>query len=215
MSVIQIILSARVLLAALVYAAAAVIGIWVFDRIDRALDEDILIWAWEHVGMPLLRAALMLIFILLAYPALFGLPEAPALGDLLTRDPLRVNYLLNLLFIITLLFPLIPALGEWDELVLPVQGIAASMLLFSWLAEAAGAGPVHYWPGWENAVIMLLLAMATHWLAVGVAAAAGEEVDRSLNVENAGELLARALVLFLQYPVIVVFCHGLGKQLAA
>ena len=213
MSVIQIILSGRVLLAALVYAAASVSSIWIFDRVGRALDEEVLIWAWEHVGMPLLRAALMLVFILLAYPALFGLVEAPALGELLARDPLRVNHLLNLLFIITLLFPLIPVLGEWDELVLPVQGIAASMLLFSWLAEATGAGAVHFWPGWESVAIMAGLAMLTHWLAMGLAATAGEELDRSLNVENAGELLARALVLFLQYPVIVVFCHGLGRQL--
>jgi hypothetical protein len=213
MSVIQIILSGRVLLAALVYAAASVVGIWVFDRVDSALDGEILSWAWEHVGMPLLRAALMLIFILLAYPILFGLVDAPALGELLARDPLRVNHLLNLLFVVTLLFPLVPVLGEWDELVLPVQGIAASMLLFSWLTQAAGAGSVHYWPGWDTAAIMLGLALATHWLAMGLAAVAGEELDRSLNVENAGELLARALVLFLQYPVIVVFCHGLGKQL--
>jgi len=212
MSVIQIILSGRVLMAALTYAATSVSGIWIFDRVDRALDEEVLSWAWKRVGMPLLRAALMLVFILQAYPTLFGLVEAPALGELLTRDPLRVNHLLNLLFIVTLLFPLIPVLGEWDELVLPVQGIAASMLLFSWLAEATGA--VHYWPGWESVAIMAGLAMVTHWLAMRLAETAGEELDNVLNVEEAGELLARALVLFLQYPVIVVFCHGLGKQLA-
>jgi hypothetical protein len=213
MSVIQIILSGRVLLAALVYAAASISSIWIFDRVYRALDEEILSWAWVHIGMPLLRAALMLVFILLAYPTLFGLVEAPALGNLLASDPLRVNHLLNLLFIVTLLFPLVPVLGEWDELVLPVQGITASMLLFSWLAEATGAGNVHYWPGWESVAIMAGLAMVTHWLAMVLAGTAGEELNRSLNVENAGELLARALVLFLQYPVIVVFCHGLGKQL--
>ena len=214
MSVIQIILSGPVLLAALVYAAASVLGIWVFDRVHRALEQPLLEWFWEHLGMPLLRAALLLVFILLAYPLLFGLTEAPALGELLARDPLRINYLLNMLFVITLLFPLLPLLGEWHELVLPVQGIAAAMLVFSWLVEASGAGPVHYWPGWGNVAIMLLLAALTHWLAMSLAAVAGEGLDRKLNVKNAGEVLGRALVLFLQYPVIVVFCQGLGKQLA-
>lgn len=215
MSIMQIVLSGNVILAAVVYAAFAIAGIWVFDRVHRALVQSLLLWGWEHIAMPLLRAALMLIFILLAYPTLFGLTEAPALGDLLARDPLRVNYLLNLLFLVTLLFPLIPVLGEQDELVLPVQGIAAATLLFSWLAAAVDAGPVHYWPGSGTVGLILLLAVITHWLAMSLAALAGAELDDTLNVENAGELLARALVLFLQYPVIVVFCHGLGKQLTA
>jgi hypothetical protein len=212
MTVMQIILSADVIGAALVYAAAAVIGVWAFDGVHHALQHPLLHWGWEHIGMPLLRAALMLIFILLAYPALYGLTQAPALHELLTREELRVNTLFNVLFVVTLLFPLIPVLGERDELVLPAQGIAASLLLFSWLAEALDAR-VHYWPGWTSVLVMLVLALATHWLAMTLAAAAGDHLDRKLNVEHAGELLARALVLFLQYPVIVVFCHGLGKQL--
>ncbi|MEJ2760101.1 MAG: hypothetical protein P8126_00795 [Gammaproteobacteria bacterium] len=214
MSIIQIVLSADVIMAAVVYAAAAIAGTWIFDRVHHALVQPVLLWGWEHIAMPLLRAALMLIFILLAYPALFGLTEAPTLGDLLSREELRVNTLLNVLFVVTLLFPLIPVLGERDELVLPAQGIAASLLLFSWLVAALGAGPVHYWPGSMTVALILLLAVITHWLAVSLAVLAGERLDRALNVENAGELLARALVLFMQYPVIVVFCHGLGEQLA-
>lgn len=213
MSVMQIVLNANVISAALVYAVAAIVGIWVFDKVDRSLDEVFLSWAWRHIAMPLLRAALMLLFILLAYPVLFGLSEAPPLDALLSKDPLRINYMLNLLFLVTLLFPLIPVLGERDELVLPAQGIAASMLLFSWLAAALNAGPVHYWPGSVTVALILLLAVITHWLAVSLSALAGERLDQAMNVENAGELLARALVLFMQYPVIIVFCQGLGEQL--
>lgn len=214
MTVIEIILNPAVLAAALAYAAAAVAGIWLHDGVRRSLQGYYqLQWLWERLAAPLLRAGLMLMFLLLAYPVLFGLHAAPVLHTLLERDPLRVNTLFNLLFVITLLFPLLPVLGERDELVLPIQGVAASLLLFSWLAGAVGT-PVHYWPGWTSVVIMLVLALVSYRLAQSVAAAAGNELDNRFNVANAGELLSRALLLFLQYPVVVVFCHGLGKQLA-
>jgi len=213
MTVMQIILNSAVLTATVVYAAAAVAGIWLFDRAHLALgNQHLLQWLWERLAMPLLRAGLMLIFLLLAYPVLFGLPEAPPLDALLDRDPLRINNLLNLLFVITLLFPLLPVLGKQDELMLPIQGIAASLLLFSWLAGATGT-TVHYWPGWTSVLIMAGLALSSYRLALAAAATAGHGLDRRLNTTNAGELLSRVLVLFLQYPVIVVFCHGLGKQL--
>lgn len=214
MTVIEIVLNPAVLAAALAYGAAAVAGIWLHDSVRRTLrGYYTLQWLWERLAAPLLRAGLMLIFLLLAYPVLFGLHTAPALHTLLARDPLRVNTLLNLLFVITLLFPLLPMLGERDELVLPIQGVTASLLLFSWLAGTMGMS-VHYWPGWTTVLIMLVLALVSYRLAMTVAATAGNELDRRLNVANAGELLSRALLLFLQYPVIIVFCQGLGKQLA-
>jgi hypothetical protein len=72
---------------------------------------------------------------------------------------------------------------------------------------------VSYWPGWDNLVLMLALALFSHWLAQAAAAGLGEWLDKRLHVTHTGELLSRSLILFLQYPVIVVFCQGLGEQL--
>lgn len=200
--------------AALVYAVAAIAGIALFDRIHTRLEHSVLLWQWEHIGMPLLRAALLLVFILMAYPVLFGISEAPSLGELVNRHDMRLGILFNLIFIVTLLVPLLPVIGDWNELVLPLQGVAASLLLFSWLADASGLESPGYWPGWGTVLLMSGLAIITHWLAMALSATLGEWLDRRFNVIHAGELLSRSLVLMLQYPVIVVFCHGLGKQIA-
>ncbi|MEX2524133.1 MAG: hypothetical protein WD750_04180 [Gammaproteobacteria bacterium] len=213
MSIIEIVVHPQMLTAAMIYAGLSLIGIVFFHRIHALLENSILFWKWEHIGMPLLRTALMLAFILIAYPILFGLTDAPPLIELFARDGMRLNYLFNLIFIVTLILPLTPVIGEWTELVLPLQGIAASLLLFSWLADAAGVEPVRYWPGWNTVFMVLILAMITHWLATALAKSLGGWLDRCFNVTHAGELVSRSLVLFLQYPVIVVFCQGLGKQL--
>ena len=212
MSVIQIILSGQVLAAALVYALASMGGIILFEFIHQRLDNAVLQWQWDHIGMPLLRAGLMLLFIALAWPALFGLGGVPSLGELLARDDLRFSYLLDLVFIITLLFPLIPVIGAWEELILPLQGVTAAAMTFNWLAGAAGKTGVHYWPGLGTLALMVAVALVSHWLALTVSHGLGERLDKKFNVQHSGLLLSRALVLVMQYPVIVIYSHALGQQ---
>jgi hypothetical protein len=55
----------------------------------------------------------MLIFILMAYPTIFGIVDAPPLAALFNENATRVNYLVNMFFLTTLLFPLIPVIGKW------------------------------------------------------------------------------------------------------
>jgi hypothetical protein len=88
----------------------------------------------------------MLIFFLMAYLTIFGIVDAPPLAALFNENATRVNYLVNMFFLTTLLFPLIPVIGKWEELILPVEAIAASSVLFSWTAADIGISTVHYWP---------------------------------------------------------------------
>jgi hypothetical protein len=213
MSVFHIILSTKFIIAIGVYAITIVLGLLCFNKIHSSLDHSILQWPWDNIGMPLFRAALMLVFILLAYPLIFAIADAPSLQTLLDTDERRVNYLVNLLFLITLLFPLVPVLGKWEELILPTQAIAASATLFSWLAAHQGITDIQYWPGLNTALYILVLAFVTHWLAVIAFQYLGEAIDEKFNVTNAGQLLSRALVLFMQSPAILIYCAALGRQL--
>jgi hypothetical protein len=213
MSIIQIVFSTEFIFAASAYAIIIMLALPCFDRIHGALDHSVLQWPWDHIGMPLLRAALMLVFILLAYPHIFAIADAPSIGTLLDSGERRVNYLINLLFLVTLLFPLVPVLGEWEELILPAQAIAACSLLFSWLAAAQGLSNIHYWPGINTVVYILVLAFVTHWLALAISHYLGEAIDEKFNVTDAGHLLSRTLVLFMQSPAILLFSVALGRQL--
>ncbi len=157
---------------------------------------------------------MLMVFILMAYPVIYGIEQAPSLSILLSEDDLRINYLINLIFIVSLLFPLIPILGNWHELVLPLQGIAASMMIFSWLVSGLGVSEYSFWPGWEVVLGCLALGVFTHWLGVQISQLIGHKLDKAFNVIDSGELFARGLILLFQSPVILIFSTSLGRQLS-
>ena len=214
MSIIQIMLSVDFLLALSVYADLVVVSVPCFNAMHRQLQNTILDWPWEHIARPLLRALLMIIFIALAYPVIFGLSEAPALFDVLAKGGHRLNLLLNLMFLVTLVFPILPIIGNQDELILPAQAILACSLLFSWLAAETGVPDVHYWPGILPLLFILVIAFISHWLASFLSHHAGHYVDEKFSLAESSDLLSRAFILFMQSPAILLYSAALGKQLA-
>ena len=213
MTTIQVIFSSDFIIASLVYVLGIAICVPVFSRIHARLEHPFLRWQWQHIWTPLMQAGLIVTFILIAYPVLYGTVEAPAVTALFSGETMRLNYLLNTLFLLTLLFPLVPVVGEWQALVFPLQGIAASALLFAWLAESRLLRDYTLWPGLDIFIYCLALALITHRLAMIVADEAGERIDNWAGVTDSGALIAECLVLFLQSPVILLFSLGLGRQL--
>ena len=214
MSIVQIMLSGEFLLALAVYAALVIVSVPCFNAAHSHLQNTILNWPWEHIARPLLRALLMMVFIGLAYPVIFGLGEAPALFDLLAKGNHRINLLLNLMFLLTLVFPMLPLIGDQDELILPAQAILACSLLFSWLAAETGVTNVHYWPGIVALIFIFLIAFISHRLASFLSHHAGHYVDEKFHLAESGELISRAFILFMQSPAILLYSAALGKQLA-
>ncbi|NNE37839.1 MAG: hypothetical protein HKN08_05990 [Gammaproteobacteria bacterium] len=213
MSPDTILLSTKFLSALFVYILLITVSLPILDRVHARLENSVLQWKWDHIAIPLAQAAMVMVFILMAYPVIYGIEEAPEISTLLAKDDLRINHLINLIFVISLLFPLIPLLGNWHELVLPLQGIAASMMIFSWLASGLGVTQFSYWPGWEVVSACLALGVTTHWLAVQISQLIGHKLDKEFNVLDSGELFARGLILLFQCPVILIFSTSLGKQL--
>lgn len=164
MSIPQIIFSAEHMLAIVIYGIAIIIVLPLSDRIHASLEHSILQWNWDHVAMPLIQVLLIILFIVIAYPVVFGINAAPSIGAVLSDGEIRMNILVNLLFVLTLLFPLIPIIGNWNELILPLQGIAASMMIFSWLASEVGIERISYWPGFLNILMIIFVAFITHKL---------------------------------------------------
>ena len=149
MAIVEIIVSGKFIVALFIYGVFIALLYPFMDRIYDRLEHPLLQWKWDHIAMPLLEVALMVLFIILAYPVIFGVQDAPSIISLFSKDELRINYLVNLLFVISLLFPLIPIIGNWYELILPLQGIAASMMIFSWLTASVSVTDYSFWPGWE------------------------------------------------------------------
>lgn len=167
-------------------------------------------WLTEHVYLPLGRVFSILVFIALAYPALYGLREAPGVFELLRGGEHRMSHLINAGFLLSLLLPLLPVLGRLPDLVLPLQGLLAAAMLFHWLAQARGT-EVNLWPGWFTALAIVIWLTVAQRLAARIA---GLLVDPwhpdSADRERIGYETA---VLFFQVPALLLYTVGLGEQL--
>jgi hypothetical protein len=147
----------------------------------------------------MLRAAALALFVLVAYPALFGVYDAPAVGALLAGGRGRLIQLVGLVFLLSLLLPLVPVLGS-PAFALPIQGAAGAALVAGWLAAATGSPPPGLWPGPGALAVAGALAYLAHWAARRVAGVIEVSGRRLWQVADAGEVAMQALLLFQQGP---------------
>jgi hypothetical protein len=155
-------------------------------------------WLLEHVYVPLGRAACIALFVLVAYPGIFGLTEAPPLSQVLGGEQ-RVSMLVNLAFTASLLLPLVPLLGEQLALVLPAQAMALSALLLDWTAGAMGV-EVALWPGGDVMLAILLLVAVSGPIARAVA-----RLVAFIREQDEAPWMVETALLLLQLPAILIY----------
>lgn len=165
-------------------------------------------WIAEHVLLPIGDIFALLGFIAVAYPALFGIEQAPSLLTLLHDDTRRTGYLINSLFLISLLLPLLPILHRLPNIILPIQGMLATALIAQWLADYTHRA-VTLWPGAFLLGIIVLWAWLSHRLAQQLARWWAVQT----HTEGSEGLMFWHLVGVLQLPSILIYAWHLGRQL--
>lgn len=167
-------------------------------------------WLSERVYLPLGRVFAVLMLIALAYPALFGVHDAPDILQLLRGGEHRFSHLVNVGFLLSLLLPLVPVFGRLPGLVLPLQALFAAAMLFQWLAQARGI-EVALWPGWLTAILIAVWLTLAHRLA---AFGAGLFTDHSRPDSAEWERTwYETALLFFQIPAVLLYTVRLGQQL--
>lgn len=168
-------------------------------------------WGTQHVWLPLARIAAILLFIVAAFPVIYGLDSDIAIGDILHSE--RIDTLINTLFVISLLLPLIPVVGRIHALVLPLQSLAAAQLLFNWLNQHAYQQDISLLPSLSAWLQTILLVIASHGISLWLAKHIGLWLDDQFNVEGFDELLLQSILLILQAPLLLIYTVELGRQL--
>ncbi len=181
---------------------------------DYFVDNPPALWIWEHMGVPLMRAGLVLGFVYFSYPALFGLRDAPGIGVLLAADDARTSTVLLVLYVLALLAPVLPLFYSHPEFVLPLQGVLATSFLFKWMTSYLGITAVSVWPGIDLALVMVLTAYLAHRIGRRVGFHSGNMVDVISERRGFDALLTHVITLQVQLPVIVIYAAGLGRQIA-
>ncbi len=213
MNLSQILTHQNTLFAFFVYCVCIAIALPIFFFIHEKLDNKALQYCWDKIGMPLLRVLLIIGFILMVYPVNFGLVTAPSLTDLFSVDDMRSSFLINLVFFLTFFFPMIPLIGKWEELLIPLQGILCSMIIFSWLCKELSIQDYYLFPNIITLGLIVIISLITHWLAEYFSEHIGDYLDNLYHRDGFKELVFKGVVLIMQSPVIFIFGLFLGKQI--
>lgn len=213
MTVSDVILHHRFILAVSCHAVLIIAGLVLIRHLENKQQHILTNWMWQAIIEPLYRAFVLVCFIFIAYPVIFGLEQADSISMLLSVDEDRSHHLLNLVFISSLLLPLLPVIGKWTELILPIQAILCCMMVFSWLAASLGIEQYSLWPGTFILVVIVMLALLTHFLSVQIAKWAGDHLDQHFNVTGFEKIIAEIIILFMQAPAVVIYSLGLGRQI--
>lgn len=167
------------------------------------LHDSAASWWLQHLGLPGARVACVMLFVALAWPALYGLAEAPGFSELMQRDG-RLRDWFNGLFLSGLLLPLLPLSHRVSEFVLPLQGALAVALVFRWASIDRFGAPLPVWP--DPATI----SFAAIWALINLGAA---RWLRRSDHAGRGEWIVETLLLWMQLPVLLVYGRQLGGTL--
>ncbi len=213
MSITEVIFNPQLVKALLVYGALSIALAAVKARLHGRFEHSANQWSWDHFFVPLLRAAVLMGFILLAYPVIFGIQEAPPVSELLSGGKGRFGHLLGIVFILSLLLPILPLFSSLPALVLPIQGIATAALVYHWMTAAMGVTSVSYWPGIGTVGLILALAWGTHKIATHTLGITEFLARNLLDIADLDAIVQETIILILQTPVIIVYTLTLGNQI--
>lgn len=205
MSFPDLLFQPRLLLALLVFVLVSTLFALAELRLEpHYRQHPATAWIAGHIFIPLAEVLALLIFLLVAYPVPYGLVEAPGVLELLSVDG-RTADLINLLFLLSLLLPLLPGLGRLPGLVLLGQALAATTLLFHWLAQRLQV-EVSLVPGWLALALILVWAWVGQRLVRRLVPITGEDL-------TSGRILHWHLTGAVQLPAILIYGQSLGRQL--
>ena len=215
MNLIDILFSSDLLAGYVVHAFMIIIGISIFEFLHLKLQNSTFEFLWDKLGMPLYRALVILVFVLLSYPTIFGIYEAPRITTLFELGDGRLTGVVNILFFVGLLLPFIPGMYKHTSIVLLTQSILCCMFIFTWLAEHLQLTTINYFPEFHIILIILILAIGSSNLANWLSLHFGEKLDRRFHLEGCKELIGPSLSLLIQVPIIILYATSLGRQLTS
>ena len=215
MSFIDALTSAEVLGALLLLLLASLVELPLEQFLkSRRCAGAVLHLAWDWFLGPLWRALAIAGFVLLAYPASYGVRRAPGLAVLAADGTLGATALINVTFLATVLLPLVPPLRRHAGVLLATQGGLATAIVFGWYAAYIGARSVSYWPGLPPALLVAMMALLGYRAAQVLGRAIGELLDGWLGTHGLAQILAHTCAQGMLAPAVLLYGYALGVQIA-
>ena len=172
-------------------------------------------WIAKKIGTPFFHVILLVSFIYMTYPILYGLEgkELPALSKLFDIIEAPNRKMINSLFIISVILPLIPIINRFIALILPLQAIAGSAIVYSWMADYMN---IEYslFPSVEVLAIIVLFSLLAEYSAKTLVALTGHSMNQINYLENfqlqdIDAVVYKSTLLAFQIPILLIYTLNL------
>ena len=166
-------------------------------------------WIARQIIGPFIHVVLLVAYIYLCYPIIFGIEHAPELSELLDQRSGRTMKLINIVFIVSVILPLLPIIGRFSSVILSLQAITASAVIYTWLSEAMSYQYTII-PGIRTLLLIiglsLLAGIAAKWLDSLLA----PDLNKKFHTEGWGRIIQRSTVMLFQVPILLVYTLSLA-----
>lgn len=193
----------------LMYLAAMIASS--FDsQFEFSVLAELTDWYLENLWLPILRIMGLITFILLVYPTLYGFNYAPNLYEVLIENG-RFNSLMGFLFILLVIFSVVPVIKLFDFILVPSQGILAVALLFSWLPYSESA-VIKYSPTPLLILAMICYVIVSYWLLRWFITKIQPAIDRIARQPGSAHIVFETVFMTSQLPLLIYYGLSLGRQ---
>lgn len=179
--------------------------------IYRAREIHTTRWILEHVLCPLLKILVLLILVSQIYPAIDANSSSADFWRALTRQN-QFRDLVNLLFFAGLLLAFIPVVNH-PVFALPLQSMLTIALVFQWQYTDSG-NSFSLFPSLLTLLKICIYMLVAYFVTREASVQLSRIADRHYSIEGSIRLIADAIYLVLQIPVMLIYCGYLKSQLA-
>lgn len=183
-----------------------------FYLLYQAREVPSTLWLLEHVLCPILRILVLLIVVSQVYPAIDENSGSIDFWRVLGQQD-QFRDLLNLLFVAGLLLSFLPVLSH-PVIALPLQSMLTIALVFRWQYADVVPGLVLF-PSFATLLKLLLYMLLAYFVTREFSVALARRIDQRFHIEGSIRLVADAIYLVLQIPVMLIYCGFLKAQLTA
>ena len=168
-------------------------------------------WILEHVMCPLLRILVLLIVVSMIYPAIDAQSSSADFWRVLAQ-PQQFRDLVNLLFVAGLALAFVPLFSH-PVFALPLQSMLTIALVFHWQYIEIAAS-ISLFPSLGTLFKVLLYMLLAYFVTREASIHLSRWIDREFSVDGSIRLVADAIYLVLQIPVMLIYIGYLRSQLA-
>lgn len=182
-----------------------------FWLLHKAQEVPSSLWILEHVICPLIRILVLLFVVSLIYPAIDAHTGSLEFWRLLGQQG-RLNNLINIMFFAGLLLAFLPLVSH-PVFALPIQSILTIALVFDWqYADIVDA--LQLLPSPATSLKLLGYMLLAYFVIRESSIYLSRRLDHRFHIEGSIRLVADAMYLVLQIPLMLIYCDFLKQQLA-